>query len=246
MIDTELSSIFKSCADSIRSKTGNLSATYTPYQLSAGIQSIESSSSKWFGNEISDCFGYVDINGTFRFQRTNKTIPLKTITFNGIKHINMTDGNNAFTNMFYNRKDISAIIFPDLVDIYATSIDAPFTNAFYNMSQCELYAFPELSSVRYYALNSVWKTGNKYYVAEFPKLKTIESYINSRGCFYGNNGLYCLNLPECNQIFGKNTFGSCTNLSAIHFAEKNKTTIERMSDYTNNFGATNATIYFDL
>ena len=41
MIDTELSSIFKSCADSIRTKTGDLSVTYTPYELSAGIESIE-------------------------------------------------------------------------------------------------------------------------------------------------------------------------------------------------------------
>ena len=41
MIDTELSSIFKSCADAIRSKTGDVSATYTPYELSTGIGNIE-------------------------------------------------------------------------------------------------------------------------------------------------------------------------------------------------------------
>lgn len=47
MIDTELSSIFKSCADAIRSKTGDLEAKYTPYELPSGINSIPAGSVGW-------------------------------------------------------------------------------------------------------------------------------------------------------------------------------------------------------
>lgn len=53
MIDTELSSIFKSCADAIRSKTGDVSATYTPYELSTGIENIKTSDGDW--ERPSDC-----------------------------------------------------------------------------------------------------------------------------------------------------------------------------------------------
>ena len=45
---------------------------------------------------------------------------------------------------------------------------------------------------------------------------------------------------------GDDAFFSCRSLKEIHFAAKNKEAIEALSDYSNKFGATNATIYFDI
>ena len=45
---------------------------------------------------------------------------------------------------------------------------------------------------------------------------------------------------------GSRAFSSCRPLKEIHFAAKNKEAIEALSGYSNKFGATNATIYFDI
>jgi hypothetical protein len=41
-------------------------------------------------------------------------------------------------------------------------------------------------------------------------------------------------------------FRNCTALTEIHFRADMQATIEAMSQYANKWGATNATIYFDL
>ena len=67
----------------------------------------------------------------------------------------------------------------------------------------------------------------------------------------GSNAFsYCksltsINLPNVTTV-GSNAFRSCNSLMEIHFAVKNKEAIEALSAYSNKFGATNATIYFDL
>jgi hypothetical protein len=41
-------------------------------------------------------------------------------------------------------------------------------------------------------------------------------------------------------------FSSCNNLAEIHFRADMQTTVEALNGYSSKFGATNATIYFDL
>ena len=45
---------------------------------------------------------------------------------------------------------------------------------------------------------------------------------------------------------GSRAFYDCSSLKEIHFAVKNKKAIEAQSGYSDKFGATNATIYFDI
>lgn len=54
-----------------------------------------------------------------------------------------------------------------------------------------------------------------------------------------------INLPVCTSI-ADDAFDGCTALTEIHFAAANQATIEALSRYASKFGATNATIYFDL
>ena len=44
----------------------------------------------------------------------------------------------------------------------------------------------------------------------------------------------------------QSSFGLCSNLTEIHFRADMQATIEAMTNYSAKFGATNATIYFDL
>ena len=57
--------------------------------------------------------------------------------------------------------------------------------------------------------------------------------------------LTSIDLPNVTTV-GDYSFYDCNSLMEIHFAVKNKEAIEALSDYSNKFGATNATIYFDL
>ena len=84
-------------------------------------------------------------------------------------------------------------------------------------------SFPSLTSIGDYGLFYAFHmcrglTGS----VSFPKLKTVST-----------NGL-------------NNAFSNCTNLTEIHFPAAIQSTIEGLTGYSSKFGATNATIYFDL
>jgi len=57
--------------------------------------------------------------------------------------------------------------------------------------------------------------------------------------------LPAIDLPACTSV-GDYAFYDCSTLSAIHFAAANQATIEALSGYSSKFGASSATIYFDL
>ena len=63
--------------------------------------------------------------------------------------------------------------------------------------------------------------------------------------FNSCESLTSIDLPNVTTV-GNNAFWFCRSLKEIHFAAKNKKAIEALSDYSDKFGATNATIYFDI
>lgn len=71
--------------------------------------------------------------------------------------------------------------------------------------------------------------------------------------FHYCKSLTAISLPKATAVH-KYAFEGCNNLTAIHFASANKSAITALSGYTSTtldgkalkFGATNATIYFDL
>ena len=93
----------------------------------------------------------------------------------------------------------------------------------------------------------------------FPKLKEIYcSYNNAnQGTFSNNDRLEKLYFPKLDTISyvntgsnmdvaSKNIFNSCTALTEIHFGAANQAAIQATGGYATNWGATNATVYFDL
>ena len=100
-----------------------------------------------------------------------------------------------------------------------TSINLP------NVTTIGKYAFRSCNSLTLINLPNVTSVGS-----------TAFSYCNS---------LTSIDLPNVTTI-GDFAFYYCDLLMEIHFAVKNKEAIEALSDYSNKFGAKNATIYFDL
>jgi hypothetical protein len=72
-----------------------------------------------------------------------------------------------------------------------------------------------------------------------PKCTQIKNYA-----FQGCSKLTSIDLPECVNVETNAFYGS--GFTEIHFATANQTTIEALAGYSSKFGATNATIYFDL
>lgn len=64
-------------------------------------------------------------------------------------------------------------------------------------------------------------------------------------CFNNCNSLYAIYIEGNVTSIGNNAFKS-SSLKEIHFKASIQATIEAMSNYTSKWGATNATIYFDL
>lgn len=92
----------------------------------------------------------------------------------------------------------------------------------------------------------------------FPSLEAI--YCNgtatSHGTFANNANLKKLYFPKLsvidktsaynNATGAKNIFYSCTGITELHFASENQTAIQATAGYSTKWGASNATIYFDL
>ena len=109
------------------------------------------------------------------------------------------------------------------------------------------YAFSSCSSLTSITLPNVTTVGvsafeycNSLTSINLPNATTIK-YSAFDNC----RSLTLINLPNVTTV-GDNAFTACNSLTEIHFAVKNKEAIEALSDYSDKFGATNATIYFDI
>lgn len=54
-----------------------------------------------------------------------------------------------------------------------------------------------------------------------------------------------INLPACTSV-SSSAFSGCYGTTSVHFAAENQATIEALSGYSNKFGTSTITIYFDL
>lgn len=87
---------------------------------------------------------------------------------------------------------------------------------------------------------------------------TSLSTVNGNNCFkhaFHNSGLQTISFPALTTVTGTYLFGSasyefafegCTALTEIHFRADAQSMIENIDGYSSKWGASNATIYFDL
>ena len=159
------------------------------------------------------------------------------ITGLNLSNLSTVTGSSVCAQIARGCTRLSSANFSNLTQIGTNSSAANyghFSYAFYGTAITEL-TFPKLTAIyctggttASYGTFSYNNTLQKLY---FPKLTTIE---------YGSGA------SSSNRNAVKNLFSNCTNLTELHFAEANKSSIEASSGYSTLWAASNATAYFDL
>ena len=119
------------------------------------------------------------------------------------------------------------------------------------VSKVEIIKENEIGGVSSYELESDGDiTRASFDVGDsFSDIKSIDDYVlfNAFSNCTGLTG--SVNFPNLTSV-GDNAlnkaFYNCTGITEIHFRADAQATIEAQSTYSSKFGATNATIYFDL
>jgi len=250
-----------------QSKGATMPQTQNSDNLVTCVQSITTGGGggTQFGLTAEQVLGTVDSEG-------NLTMPtLPSITFTGIKSI----PSNGFYCKFYKRnfEAGASVSFPDLTSVYyngmyycfyvcsaLTSVDlsALTTVGSNGLSDC-FSGCTSLTSVDLSALTTVdgmqscFSSCTSLTSVDLSALTTVGSNGLS-GCFSGCTSLTSISFHALTDV-QTNSFGSglynycfsgCTALTEIHFRADAQTAIEGMTGYADKWGATNATIYFDL
>lgn len=211
--------------------------------LASCIQSITTGGGgdTQFGLTVEQLLGTLDGEG-------NLTMPaLPSITFTGLKSV----ANRALSYVFYARRfePDSFVSFPDLTEAMDFGMDTCFGSV-NNLTSAD---FPALQIIGSGGLSRVFYACNSLTSVDFPSLTTIENEaFNS--CFGFCSSLATISFPALtnvqNDSFGNASydycFSNCTALTEIHFRTDMQTTIEAMTGYADKWGATNASIIFDL
>ena len=149
----------------------------------------------------------------------NKTTWKGALNFAGVKEI----GTKGLYYTFYELKGITSV---DLSSLTTVGIDSMY------------YAFCHCTGITSVNLSSLQSVGDK----------------GLAYAFYNCKLLTAISFPSLTDVqtnsFGSSTyegaFRNCAALTEIHFRADMQATIEAMSQYADKWGATNATIYFDL
>ena len=148
-----------------------------------------------------------------------KTTWTGALNFVGVKAI----GNYGLDYMFYDCTGLTSVDFSSLQTIGNYGLSHTFDGC----TGLTSVDFSSLQTIGDRGLNYAFNLCNKITTISFPSLTSVQT--DSFGSSTTNNA-----------------FRDCTALTEIHFRADMQTTIEAMSQYANKWGATNATIYFDL
>ena len=253
---------------SAQAKGATIPQTQNSENLAACVQSIATGSggSTQFGLTAEQMVGTADTDGNL----TYPTLP--SITFTGFKYI--PDFGYRYKFFQRNFETGASVAFPDLTNVAINSMDSCFgqspsltsvdlsaltTVGASGMASC-FYLCTSLTSVDLSALTTVDTNGLYYCFHDCESLTSVDlSSLTSVGrlglsyCFGECASLTTISFPaltdvQTDSFGGTNSycFRNCTALTEIHFRADMQTTIEAMTGYADKWGATGATIYFDL
>lgn len=126
---------------------------------------------------------------------------------------------------------------------------------FSGCSKLETILLPSLKTIGHLSsgggeCNTMFSNCSSLSTVDLSGLETILGENTCNGMFSNCKALTTISFTSLTRIEGtnpmNNMFSSCTNLLEIHFRADMQTTVEALSEYSKKFGATNATIYFDL
>lgn len=257
----------------VSDKGGTLPQTQNLTNLATAISSIPSGggTSSKYGINLDNLIGDIDSNGNLT-TATEAT----HISFDGVQGLEnyalaymfyqknvesvlfpdliTISGSSGLNNTFYGCKNLTSIIFPNLITI---SGSMSMYNAFYMCTALTSVTFPKLTTISGgSALNYTFSGCTALTSVTFPELATISSSSTALSSTFSS----CLKLaridfPKLTTISSTTAFGSssysyifygCSALKQIHFKSTAQSVIKGLNGYSTKWGATNATIYFDL
>ncbi len=154
---------------------------------------------------------------------------LQTLSFGALQSIYAPSGSNRsdiFFKICYTTNpnpSLTAVYFPFLTTI-GVNVSSAFQSAFGNQINLTTVNMPLLTGI-------------------------YSDYV-FQNAFSGCTGLQSISFPSLTTITKSNVFtdafNGCTGLTEIHFKASIQSTIEAQTGYSSRWGASNATIYFDL
>jgi hypothetical protein len=154
------------------------------------------------------------------------------------------DGDNSLKEAFIDKDITGTVSFPLLETINSYGMKTAFNS-------CEgitSISFPTLKTIGDNGLESAFYNSGISGSIEFPNLYKVENGGLS-SVFYACEGITSVSFPKLKNISNDAlvlAFGQCENLTEIHFRYNMEEKIKALNGYDEKFGATNATIYFDL
>lgn len=189
-----------------------------------------------FGASIDAVIGDVDENGVLQ-----KPTATTALNFAGIREI----GEDALYYAFYENTSIISVDLSSLESVGNFGM-------YYAFHGCEgITGALDLSSLQTVGsggMNSAFRICQGVTSVDLSSLQSVgRGGLSS--VFRSCTGITKISFPSLTSVQNDSlsyAFNSCTNLTEIHFRADMQATIEAMSQYSSKWGATNATIHFDL
>lgn len=207
-------------------ESGLLNGSTTPFVFNgAGIKKIDGGSrlSYKFANSYCESVNLDDleeVTGTGAMQNIFWYSKIKTVK---LKNLRIINGSSTCAGAFTNN-DIEVADMRNLVSISGSGAAAQLFQ-YNNIKKANLDSLSETKTSM--CCHSMFRNNPLLEKMFFPMLTQSHT-----GAFGTASSTYI--------------FGSCTGLLEIHFRKDSQTLIESITGYSAKFGATNATIYFDL
>lgn len=141
----------------------------------------------------------------------------------------------------------TSLDFTNLTTLGEGALNTAFNNCANNLVSV---SFPSLTTLNYPSLTGTFRYCSALASVSFPVLQSISSTYAFNATFERCTSLTSISFPSLTSVvywgFSGDVFSQCTNLTEIHFKSSAQSVIEGLHYYSSKFGATNATIYFDL
>jgi len=239
---TDLQDRVEDAYDALEAKGATIPATKNTANLPATIESVPTGSPAVYGiDSAHQLLGTASITGAATFNNVTEF----AVSFDGIKSLT---NEYFYAYRFQRNGRITSLSFPDLTLVAGN----------YSLQQI-CYSCSHLTSVLFPSLKKI--SGGSSFSASFQGCTLLASVslpnleeISGSGAL-GNAFRQCVSLttisfPKLATIvptgFAQSTFNSCSNLAEIHFKSSAQSQVEATSGYSSKWGASNATIYFDL
>ena len=188
-----------------------------------------------FGASVDTWIGDVDANGVL-----NRTTWKGALNFAGVKGI----GYSGLYYAFYKHTGITSVDLSSLQTVGSFGLQ----NAFYNCIGITSVDLSSLQSVNDSGLYSAFSFCTELTSVDLSSLQSVGSY-GLYNTFDSCKKLTTMSFPSLTSVQSNSftyTFDNCTALTEIHFRADMQATIEGLTGYSSKFGATNASIIFDL